>query len=34
LAIAARILAEHGGRIEVDDAPGGGARFRVVRPGV
>ncbi|MFO1060705.1 MAG: ATP-binding protein [Dongiaceae bacterium] len=27
LAIVARIVAAHGGRIEVDDAPGGGARF-------
>jgi signal transduction histidine kinase len=32
LSISARIVQEHGGRIEVDDNPGGGARFRIVLP--
>lgn len=32
LAICARIAQEHGGTVDVDDAPGGGARFRVVLP--
>ncbi|GIW70546.1 MAG: hypothetical protein KatS3mg102_0088 [Planctomycetota bacterium] len=32
LAIVARIVEEHGGRIEVDAAPGGGARFWVRLP--
>jgi len=32
LAIAARIAQEHGGRLEVADAPGGGACFRLVLP--
>ncbi len=33
LAIARRIVDAHGGRIEVSDAPGGGARFTVSLPG-
>lgn len=32
LSITARIIEEHAGIIEVDDAPGGGARFRVLLP--
>ncbi|MBM4395230.1 MAG: sensor histidine kinase, partial [Deltaproteobacteria bacterium] len=32
LAISARIVEEHAGLIEVDDAPGGGALFRVLLP--
>src|SRR5262249_18383768 len=32
LAIAARIAQGHGGTLEVDDAPGGGARFRLRVP--
>ena len=32
LAIVARVLASHGGQVEVDEAPGGGARFRTVWP--
>jgi two-component system sensor histidine kinase HydH len=32
LAIAKRIVEQHGGQISVDDAPGGGARFRIVIP--
>jgi two-component system sensor histidine kinase HydH len=32
LAIAKRIVEQHRGNISVDDAPGGGARFRIVIP--
>jgi two-component system sensor histidine kinase HydH len=32
LAVAKRITELHGGRIEIEDAAGGGARFRVVIP--
>ncbi len=32
LSLSYRIIERHGGRIEVDDAPGGGALFRVVLP--
>ncbi len=32
LAVAERVVALHGGAIQVDDAPGGGARFRVLLP--
>jgi signal transduction histidine kinase len=32
LAIVSRILAAHGGRLAVDDALGGGARFSLVLP--
>jgi two-component system sensor histidine kinase KdpD len=32
LAICQRIVREHGGRIEVSDRPGGGARFSVFLP--
>jgi signal transduction histidine kinase len=32
LAISKRLVDEAGGTIEVDDAPGGGARFRVALP--
>lgn len=32
LSIAAAIIAAHGGRIDVDDAPGGGARFCMTLP--
>ncbi len=32
LSVSARIVQEHGGRIEVDDNPGGGALFRVILP--
>lgn len=32
LSITARIVEEHAGIIEVDDAPGGGARFRILLP--
>lgn len=32
LSVSARIVQEHGGRIEVHDNPGGGALFRVVLP--
>lgn len=32
LSISAKIASEHQGRIEIDDAPGGGAVFRVVLP--
>lgn len=32
LSVSARIVVEHGGRIEVDDNPGGGALFRVILP--
>jgi signal transduction histidine kinase len=32
LPICRRIVAQHGGRIWVEDAPGGGARFVVVLP--
>jgi signal transduction histidine kinase len=32
LAIVAEVVAAHGGTVEVDDAPGGGARFRVRLP--
>lgn len=32
LSVSARIVQEHGGRIEVGDNPGGGALFRVVLP--
>jgi two-component system nitrogen regulation sensor histidine kinase NtrY len=32
LAMAWKIVSEHGGRIEILEAPGGGARFRIVLP--
>ena len=32
LSITARIVEEHAGPIEIDDAPGGGAQFRVLLP--
>jgi signal transduction histidine kinase len=32
LAISQRIIVQHGGRITVDEAPGGGALFRVELP--
>jgi len=32
LAMAWKIISEHSGRVEIQDAPGGGARFRVVLP--
>lgn len=32
LAMAWKIVSEHGGRIEIDEAPGGGARFRLMLP--
>jgi signal transduction histidine kinase len=34
LALAYKIVAEHGGRIEIPDAPGGGGRFRIQLPPV
>jgi two-component system nitrogen regulation sensor histidine kinase NtrY len=33
LAMAYKVVAEHGGRIEIHDGPGGG-RFRIVLPGL
>jgi len=33
LSISAKIASEHQGRLQVDDAPGGGAIFRVILPG-
>jgi signal transduction histidine kinase len=32
LALSLKVIREHGGRIQVEDAPGGGARFRVLLP--
>ena len=32
LAMAWKIISEHAGRVEIHDAPGGGARFRIVLP--
>ena len=34
LAIVRQVIDRHGGRIEVSDAPGGGARFSLWLPGV
>ncbi|MEX2486642.1 MAG: HAMP domain-containing sensor histidine kinase [Nitriliruptoraceae bacterium] len=33
LTLVAQLTEAHGGRVELDDAPGGGARFRVLLPG-
>jgi two-component system sensor histidine kinase MprB len=33
LAIVSQVVARHGGRVAIDDAPGGGARFQVWLPG-
>jgi nitrogen-specific signal transduction histidine kinase len=32
LAMVYKVVAEHGGRIEIEDRPGGGGRFRIMLP--